>query len=108
MSYQSPPPPNPYGAPGGYGGAPAGNNQKAIWSLVTGIAGLCCCFLAAIPAIILSKMAKDEISRTGQQGSGMATAGLVLGIVSLAINAVYLILVATGVIDFVDFSFETS
>lgn len=103
MSYQSPPPPpNPYGAPGGeYGSAPTGNNQKAIWSLVLGILGLCCCgFFTGIPAIILGRMAKQEIGRTGQNGGGMATAGFVLGIIAVVWGIISAILYATGAITF--------
>jgi hypothetical protein len=92
---------------GGYGGQPAygapapGNNKKAIWSLVTGILGLCCCgIFTGIPAIILSRSAKDEISKTGQGGNGLATAGLVLGILSILSTVVSIILYATGTLTF--------
>lgn len=99
MSYNAPPPPNPYGQPQ-YGGAPQGNNKKAIWSLVTGIAGLCCCQPVGIVAILLSRNAKDEIGRTGQSGQGMATAGFVLGVIALVLLVVNIILFSTGVLTF--------
>ena len=85
-------PPPPAGglppAPGGYG-APAApeQNKKALWSMILGIVGLVCCgIFAGIPALVLSSQAKKEIAASGgqQTGGGMATAGLVLGILSLA------------------------
>lgn len=106
MSYNAPPPPNPYGQPQ-YGGAPQGNNQKAIWSLVAGIAGLCCCQPVGIVAILLSRNAKEEIGRTGQSGAGMATAGFVLGIIALVVLVVNIILLSTGVYS-LNFDFESN
>lgn len=95
-----PPPPGQYGAPGGYQQVPSGTNKKAIWSLVLGILGLLCCgFFTGIPAIILGRMAKDETARTGEGGSGMATAGFVLGIIAVAYGVLQVILVATGAVD---------
>ena len=99
MSYDNPPPPPPpqYGAPTPGGPMPTGTNKKAIWSLVLGILGLVCCgIFTGIPAIILGNMAKKEISASGQQGSGMATAGLVLGIIACVWGVISLILAATG------------
>ena len=102
-SYPPPPPPPPgYGAPQ-YGAVPMGNNGKAVWSLVLGILGLVCCgFLSGIPAIILGKMAQNEIDATGgaQGGRGMATAGFVLGIIAVVFGVIGLILAVTGVLDF--------
>lgn len=106
MSYDNPPPPPPpqYGAP--MPGATPGSNKKAIWSLVLGIVGLVCCgFIAGIPAIILGNLAKKEIATTGEGGGGMATAGLVLGIIACVWGVIYLILAATGTIDL---NFSTS
>ena len=34
---------------------------------------------SAIPAIVLGHMARHQIKRTGEQGAGMALAGLLLG-----------------------------
>jgi hypothetical protein len=104
VSYDNPPPPPPpqYGAPAP--GAVPGTNKKAIWSLVLGIIGLICCgFIAGIPAIILSNMAKKEIATSGEGGGGMATAGLVLGVLAVIWGVIYLILAATG-----NFSFDFS
>jgi hypothetical protein len=104
VSYSEPPPPQ-YGAPQPpYGGAPVGTNKKAIWSLVLGILGLICCgFFTGIPALILGRQAKAEIATTGQQGGGMATAGVVLGIIAIVWGVISIILYATGALTF-DFS----
>jgi hypothetical protein len=105
MSYSNQPPPPP--PPGGYGGDQYGGggyaapktNQKAIWALVTGILSVICCgVIAGIPALILGQSAKKEIAASGgaQSGGGMAQAGFVLGIISIALTVLYLILLVTG------------
>jgi hypothetical protein len=99
-----PPPPGGYPppAPGGYGGAPQ-QNKKALWSMILGIVGLICCgIFAGIPALILATLAKGEIRASGgtQTGQGMATAGFWMGIVSIVFSVIYVILLATGTIDF--------
>jgi hypothetical protein len=111
-AYQPPPPPPP-----GYGGAPAygqpaygpqKNNGKALWSMILGIVAivftLCCGigFLAGIASIVLSLQAKKEIdaSQGNQGGRGMATAGLVMGIISIALAALYFVLLATGTFNY--------
>lgn len=62
-------------------------NTPALLSLIFGILG------TGLVAVILGHVAKSQIRRTGEQGSGMATAGLVLGYIGLvagiAVVAVY-------------------
>ena len=98
-----------YGAPPpGYGPPAGGNNKKSIWALVLGILSLVCCGLfAGIPAIILGKQAQKEIDASGglQTGRGMATAGFVLGIISIVFSIIYIILSLTGTIQY---NFSTS
>lgn len=101
MSYGNPPPPPPppgYGAvPPAYGGgAPAKTNQKAIWSLVTGILGVLCCIVFAVVALVLSFQAKEEIKNRGEGGQGLATAGLVLGVIGLVVGVIQIALFASG------------
>lgn len=95
-----PPPPGGYGyGDGGYG-APPEQNKKALWSMILGIIGIVCCgFFTGIPALILAQQAKKEIVASGgrQTGSGQATAGLVLGIISIVFGVIGIILYATGV-----------
>jgi Domain of unknown function (DUF1707)/Domain of unknown function (DUF4190) len=71
--------------PGGRPAAPAWppaavrTNQLAVGALVCGVGQLFLGPLATIPAIVLGHMARREIRRTGEDGMGLATIGLVLG-----------------------------
>jgi hypothetical protein len=65
-------------------GAPASTNSLAIASLACGIGQLFLGPLSTFPAIVLGHMARREIRRTGENGRGMATAGLVLGYTGFA------------------------
>ncbi len=60
-------------------GAPARTNSLAIASLACGVGQLFLGPLSTFPAIVLGHMARREIRRTGENGRGMAAAGLVLG-----------------------------
>lgn len=57
-----------------------GTNGLAIASFVTSLFGL------TILAIIFGHIAKGQISKSGQSGSGLATAGLVIGYIFLVIQ----------------------
>lgn len=122
MSYSDPPPPPPnYGAPppppeyggqpGGFGGQPPKTSVLAIFSLVTGIVGLCCAglLLPSIAAVVLGSMARKEIAGSGgtKRGSGLALAGLILGAIGIVLGIVNWILIATGVVD-LNTTFETT
>ncbi|MEU8382533.1 DUF4190 domain-containing protein [Streptosporangium sp. NPDC048865] len=76
-----------YGPPGGgydpYGGygappPPRGNNGMAVAALILGIAGLFICGLTSIVGVVLGHISLGQIKRTGEEGRGMAVAGLVL------------------------------
>ena len=54
-------------------------NPLAIASLACGLAQPFTGGLTMIPAVILGHTARSQIRRTGEGGSGLATAGLVLG-----------------------------
>ena len=63
----------------------------AIVSLISGILGwLGLLFIAPVIAIITGHMARNEINQSGGKlsGSGMATAGLVLGYVNLGVTVI--------------------
>ncbi len=63
---------------------PPSTNGSAIGALVCGI--LTPMYgLTAIPAVILGHKARAEIRRTGEQGAGLAMAGLVLGWVAIGV-----------------------
>jgi hypothetical protein len=57
----------------------ARTNGLAIASLACGLAQFAFGPLATIPAIVLGHMARSQIRRTGEQGAGLALAGLVMG-----------------------------
>lgn len=59
--------------------AVARTNSCAIASLACGLGQFAVGPLATIPAIVLGHMARNQIRRTGEQGAGLALAGLVLG-----------------------------
>lgn len=70
---------------------PPRTNGAAIGSLVCGV--LTPMYgITAIPAVILGHVAKAQIKKTGEEGSGLATGGLVLG--WLAIGAALLLILA--------------
>ncbi|GAB3968702.1 DUF4190 domain-containing protein [Plantactinospora veratri] len=66
-------------------------NGMAIAAMVTGIVALFSCQLVGGVAIYLAKKARTEIQASGEEGSGFATAGLVLGWVSLGMVALGLL-----------------
>ena len=54
-------------------------NGLAVTSLVLGLFGLLPFGIASVPAAVIGHVAKSQIRGSGEQGDGMATAGLVLG-----------------------------
>jgi hypothetical protein len=76
----------------------ARTNGLAIASLACGLAQFAFGPLATIPAIVLGHMARSQIRRTGEQGAGLALAGLALGwgavILVIAVIAVALAVAA--------------
>ena len=57
----------------------AKTNQLAMASLACGLAQFAFGPVAAIRAIVFGHMARHQIKRTGEQGAGLALAGLILG-----------------------------
>jgi len=53
-------------------------------------------FPAGIVAIILGRKARRQIQQTGEQGAGMAQAGIILGWAGLGLLGLLLILLALG------------
>lgn len=77
-------PGEPYGQ-GPYGppqypayGVPARTNSMAIASLICSLGGLATCISAPV-GIVLGHIARRQIRQTGEQGMGLATAGLWIG-----------------------------
>ena len=95
-------PPPPAGAPG-WGPPPPGwgpvpyparpTNQLAIAALVCGCAQLFFSVLTGIPAVILGHMARRQIRETGENGDGMALAGLILGYVGIGLSVIFAVFI---------------
>ncbi|MBV9512804.1 MAG: DUF4190 domain-containing protein [Mycobacteriaceae bacterium] len=91
-----PPPPGGYLPPGGYPPPPpggyqppqsaSGTNGLATASLICSILG--CCGILGFAAIVLGVVSLNQIKTSGQGGRGMAIAGIVIGIVWLALHIV--------------------
>jgi len=103
-AYQQPYPPS-YPYPGyGYGypyAPPRSTNGLAVASLITSVAGLATflCYgfgiAAGVVGAIIGHMARRQIRSTGQDGAGLALAGIIVGWIATAIGVVgVLILVA--------------
>src|SRR5580692_2625553 len=97
MAY-SPPPGQPYYRPQGqpyppyqqpHWGypPPRPTNGLAVAAFVCGLAQFVV-VLTFIPAIICGHLARAQIRRTGEQGGGLALAGLIIGYVGIALFAV--------------------
>ncbi|MEW6554635.1 MAG: DUF4097 family beta strand repeat-containing protein [Actinomycetota bacterium] len=85
-------PPPPYPPPLAPRPAPARTSGWAVASLVLGILSFMCLpFIAAALAIVFGAIARSGIKRSRGEmgGSGLATAGIVLGIVNLALLLIF-------------------
>jgi hypothetical protein len=88
----------PMGPVGGvYSPAGSRTNTLAVVSLVTGIASFFAHvipgvggFTVALIAVVTGYMARKQIKETGEQGMGLATAGMVIGAIHLALIVVVL------------------
>ncbi|WP_199423197.1 DUF4190 domain-containing protein [Actinotalea solisilvae] len=90
-SYAQGPSTTAYGDQYGYAGYPPvasrPNNTMAVVSLVAGICGLTVLFfVGSIVAVITGMMAKKEIARTGEEGSSLATWGVILGWIGIGLG----------------------
>ena len=63
-------------------------NGLAVASLACGLAQFVFGPLPTIPAIVLGHVARHQIKRTGEQGAGMALAGLLLGWAAVALGII--------------------
>jgi hypothetical protein len=70
-----------YGQPGT---APAKTNVLAIVSLVSA-------FFVSLAAIITGHIALNQIKKTGEQGRGLAIAGLIIGYIGLVVGIIVVI-----------------
>lgn len=96
-----PPPGYPPQYQGGYGAPydpyaparPVGTNGKAIAALVTSLSGLFFCGVPSIVGVILGIIAMRETKRTGQEGHGMALAGVIVGALSVVGWLIYVVVI---------------
>ena len=75
--------------------APAGQqrmSRKAIWSLILSIVWIG--GLGSLAGIILGMSARRQTAETGQRGAGLATAGIVVGVITLIFAIVYWVVIA--------------
>ena len=87
-----------YGYPPGYSpyGQPVaqGTNGLAIGALVSSLIGLCTCSIGSIVGIILGAMALNQLKeRPGQEGRGMAQAGIWVGVGGIIAWIIYIAVV---------------
>jgi hypothetical protein len=80
--------------------SPAANktNSLAVISLVAGIGSFFAHIIpgvggltVALVAVVTGYMARQQIRETGEQGMGMATAGMVIGIIHLALLGILIL-----------------
>jgi len=88
------PPPGGQWQPSGSPLGPARNNGMAVTALVCGLAGFLC-LIPGILGIVFGCVAKNQIRQANgtQRGEGMATAGIVLGCIWVALT---ILLLAAG------------
>jgi uncharacterized membrane protein len=75
-------------------------NPLAVAALVCGIAQFFTLGLTTIPAVVLGHVAGRQIRRTGDQGSGVATAGLVLGWIGVTLWVIFIAFVLVAAFSF--------
>ena len=66
-------------------------NGLAIASLACGLALFVFGPLTAVPAIVFGHVARHQIKRTGEQGAGLAVAGLILGWATVILGIVLIV-----------------
>lgn len=96
--------PAPWGTPGyapwgGYGFVPAPRtNPLAIWSMCVSIGGLALGLFCLLPALacpvgaILGHVSLSQISKSGDQGRGLALAGVIIGWLATAVGLLLTVL----------------
>jgi hypothetical protein len=75
-------------------GSPTANriSKMAIWSLVLSILTLG--GLGSVAGIWLGSAARRRIAETGERGSGLAAAGIIVGVITLIVAVGYWIFIA--------------
>lgn len=74
-----------------------GTNPLAITSMVCGILQFPFWLVTGIPAIICGHIARRQIRESGQQGAGLAMAGLILGYAGLVLTILLVVGLVAGI-----------
>jgi hypothetical protein len=88
----------PGGGPGLYAVTPRRTNPLAVASLACGVGQLLVGPLSTIPAIVLGHVARGQIRRTGEDGAGLALAGLLLGWAAVALGIIVVAIVTVAAV----------
>ncbi|WP_024793604.1 DUF4190 domain-containing protein [Tomitella biformata] len=83
------PPMGQYGAQYPYP-PPPGTNGLAIAALITAVAGLSLCGFPSVLGLIFGIVSLQQIKKSGEQGRGMAIAGIVVGGIAAAVILAWL------------------
>ena len=75
-------------------------NPLAVAALVCGVAEFFTLGLTALPAVVLGHMARGQIRRTGDAGSGLAMTGLILGWLAIVLWVLVIVVGAGAAISF--------
>ncbi|MCM6778540.1 DUF4190 domain-containing protein [Nocardia sp. CDC159] len=99
------PPGAPYGQPG-YGGYPPapgyqpygypqaqGTNGMAIGALIAALVGFFTCGVGFVVGLILGPIALNQIKQTGQEGRGLALAGIWISGIALVLSVLWFVFV---------------
>lgn len=106
------PQPGAWGAPAPYGAYPPPRKQNgmALASLIVSIVSFVMC--AGLPGIVgalLGHSAKKQIRQTGEDGDGLATAGIIVGWIGFGIGMALILFYAVLIIGGIGFGwFESS
>lgn len=95
----NPPMPPSYGYPPPIGGYPVqqGTNGMAIAALVCSLAGPFVCGVTTILGLIFGFIGLNQIKSSGQQGRGMAIAGIIISALSIVVAVIIAVVVIMAV-----------
>lgn len=69
-----------------YGGHPAQTQQKTN---TLAIVGFVLSFLVSLAGVVCCAVALSQISERGERGRGLAVAGIIIGVLAMALSAAY-------------------
>jgi hypothetical protein len=78
--------PQPYGA----AGAPAQTDKTNVLAIV----GIILAFFVPLVGVILGFVARSQIKRTGEKGSGLALAAIIIGLAIIVISIIISVVLA--------------